>query len=163
MKLVIALLLSLNIAYASPLTEYVGCYETIEIDGDSVPMGNDWERSLTRIEYGESSVFSHLNGKPLNHLLLVLFTGAQGPWTTYHSFVTFPELGSTHANTDQTIYYVDEDVMFESNYRNNKVDHKVMLEINEAGDVLRGHVRYESRARMIESYREFVLEKTFCP
>lgn len=154
-----ALLLALiSTAEALDLIQIEGCYQTISIDGKAVQMGADYQKSLTEIKGGVSSVFKNLDGSPLKHTLLVLFTGASGPWYSYHSFVAFPEHGELTQETDRLSYEINQDFYLD----HKKVDHYLSLELEQSGKYLTGRAHFESHIRNMSGERTFTLEPTEC-
>lgn len=141
----------------------LGCYETVELDGEPVAMGSDFERSLTKIETGISSVFEDLDYNPLQHVLIVLFTGAHGPWYGYHSFVALPQLGEIIRSESALNYSVDEDLYFVNWGRRTKVDHNLQIDLEVIGDKLVGHAKFQSLQRSMDGERTFTLKKVACP
>ena len=125
-------------------------------------MGSEYERSLTEVTNGISSVFENLDGFPLKHILFVLFTGASGPWYDYHSFVIFPEHGTLESTQDRLSYKLDEDFLINDYGRRTKVDHYLNVEIERNGGYLIGTAQYESNIRQMSGERSFTLERAPC-
>ncbi len=159
----LALLFSLN-SYGAQMnwSDLEGCYESVLIDGKPVEMGPDLQKSLTEIKSGESSVFENLDHSPLNHILLILFTGASGPWYSYHSFVAFPQHGDLSTTRDQLNYTVDADFFLNDRGFRKKVDHYLSIELEQDGEYLTGSASFESHIRNMSGERTFKLKRTTC-
>ena len=160
---ILSLTLSATTLHAFSWQDIVGCYRSELIDGSPVPMGLDYERSLTKVEYGTSTVFESLEKVPLKHLLLVLFTGAEEPWYNYHSFVLFPDLGNFQTVTDRLSYQIDQDVYLMNWNQRTKVDHYLKVELEQDGEQIIGEALYESQIRRLSGQRTFTLKKVACP
>lgn len=168
LRMILTLLLTSFITlppiHASELNwnQLLGCYETVLLDGQTVQMGPDYERSLTMIESGTSSVFETLGGEPLKHVLITLFTGASGPWYGYHSFVVFPEMGTLNQSDSSLSYLVDEDVHYIDLGRATKVDHYLNVNLELVGELIKGSAHFESELRQLSGERTFTLKAAPC-
>lgn len=161
----LALLLTFSIAAKAQNLDWYqleGCYESVAIDGQPVQIGADYQKSLTEIKTGVSSVFENLDGSEVNHALLILFTGASGPWYSYHSFVAFPEHGDLSSTSNKLSYQVDEDFLLNERGFRKKVDHYLSLELQVNGEYLEGSAAYESHIRNMSGERTFKLKKVSC-
>lgn len=164
LTLLLASLITLPTTQANELNwnQLLGCYETVLLDGQAVQMGPEYERSLTMIESGTSSVFETLKGEALKHILITLFTGANGPWYGYHSFVVFPEMGTLNMSDRSLSYLIDEDVNYIDWGRATKVDHYLNVNIELVGELIKGSAHFESELRQLSGERTFTLKAAPC-
>jgi hypothetical protein len=167
-KLLSLLILSLfpfHVFSGITLEALEGCYETKLIDGRIPRYSYEWERNLSRIEIAPSSSFTTIEQGPLTHALIVLFTDANGMWTSYHPFVSFLETGAWSSYDTKLVYAVDQDLLLWDSWGRSKlVDHQVALQLEAlpSGE-LKGHTVFTSVKRGISGERQFLLSKTFCP
>ena len=153
----------LNPAQALDFQEIVGCYETKLID-QKVPQYSDrYLRTLSSIESDISPSFSALDQSSLNHVIISLYTGSNGPWDSYHPFVLFPALGVTQSTPDSLSYRMDQDLLLWQNYRQVKVDHFIELNLKKLNEEeIEGSVSFASKHRMMSGQREFRLKRILC-
>lgn len=161
--LFLTLLPSLGASENLNFDQLEGCYKTIEVNGKKVPMGDIRERSLSRIEIIANSVFRDLERQELTSPLITIFTGQDGFWYSYQSFVPFLELGEVQSTPTQLFYTIDERVLLGEWGRYKEVDHflKLSFQTLEDGE-LRGEAYFSSDARDMQSESSFILEETSC-
>lgn len=165
-KLLVLVTLTLSLtslSHAQGLKDYVGCYKTLKIDGQTPNYGTPPEQTLSSIETGENPYFRTLERKRLNHVIVNLYLGSRGDWHSYHPFVLFPEVGTTQIGQGVLTHHMSDDLIFYDNYRPIRVDHNVDLKIERInGKKISGFVSYRSNSRDIQGKRSFLLEKTSC-
>jgi hypothetical protein len=84
---ILALALTLatsSLAYADGFDTYLGCYETLKMNGKAIPVNTDSRYFVSRIEKGEALAYSGLDAKPIPSISFRVYQGYSSRDNTHY-------------------------------------------------------------------------------